>query len=129
MIPWAVLVRERPALTPNGKMDRRALPATHRQPRNVWNEYVPPMTPLEVKLAEIWGSLLGVEPIGIEDDFFELGGHSLLAAELMARLNRDMQLEVSARTLYLQPTVAELASAIAGAAPPADDGQVEEVSS
>jgi amino acid adenylation domain-containing protein len=129
MIPRAVLVREQLALTPNGKLDRRALPAAHRQPRNVWNEYVPPATPLQVRLAEIWGTLLGVEPVGVEDDFFKLGGHSLIAAELMASLNREMQVEVSARTLYLQPTIAELASAIASAMTPADDGRVEEVSS
>jgi acyl-coenzyme A synthetase/AMP-(fatty) acid ligase/acyl carrier protein len=129
MIPRAVLVRPGLALTPNGKLDRRALPAVHRQPRNVWNEYVPPTTPIEVKLAEIWGALLGVEPVGVEDDFFELGGHSLLAAELMATVRQEMQVDVSARTLYLQPTVAELALAIERATAPAGDRQGEEISS
>jgi acyl carrier protein len=70
-----------------------------------------------------------VEPVGVEDDFFELGGHSLLAAELMATVRQEMQVDVSARTLYLQPTVAELALAIERATAPAGDRQGEEISS
>ena len=112
LTPTAVLVRPGLAITPNGKLDRRALPAVHRYPRNVWNDYVPPASPTEIELAETWGALLGVEPVGVDDDFFELGGHSLLAAELMAKVSVEMGVEVSARTLYLQPTVAEMAAAI-----------------
>ncbi|RLK24880.1 amino acid adenylation domain-containing protein [Micromonospora sp. M71_S20] len=125
MIPTAVLVRPGLAITPNGKLDRNALPAVHRHPRNVWNDYVPPSSPTEMQLAEMWGELIGVEPVGVEDDFFELGGHSLLAAELMAKVSRDMRVEVSARTLYLQPTVAEMAAAIEEAIA---DGRTNEVS-
>ncbi|MBV9847669.1 MAG: non-ribosomal peptide synthetase [Kutzneria sp.] len=128
MIPTAVLVRPGLAITPNGKLDRQALPAAHRYPRNVWNDYVPPTNPTEIELAETWGALLGVEPVGVEDDFFELGGHSLLAAELMAKVSQDMGVEVSARTLYLQPTVAEMAAAIENAVSANGDGRTEEVS-
>ncbi|CAM5331376.1 amino acid adenylation protein [Streptomyces spiroverticillatus] len=120
MVPWAVLVLPGLALNRNGKVDRRALPAVTRQPRDMWNEYVAPTTDLERRLTDLWGQLLGIEPIGVEDDFFDLGGHSLMAAELLAVLQSDLGLDVSARTLYLQPTIAELCADIEQSAGPSD---------
>lgn len=112
MVPWAIQVRSELALNRNGKVDRRSLPAVSRQPRDVWNDYVAPVTALERELTELWGRVLGVEPVGVEDDFFDLGGHSLMAAGLITTIQSELGVEVSARTLYLQPTVAELAEAI-----------------
>lgn len=117
MVPWAILVRPSLALNRNGKVDRSALPAVSRQPRNVWNEYVAPATALERDLTDLWGRVLGIEPVGVEDDFFDLGGHSLMAAGLLTTLRSELGIDVSARTLYLQPTVAELAAVVEQPAP------------
>ncbi|GAB3147811.1 non-ribosomal peptide synthetase [Micromonospora sonneratiae] len=109
LVPWAILVRDELPLNRNGKVDRQVLPTATRVARNVWNDFVAPRTPLESTLVEMWGSLLGIEPVGVEDDFFDLGGHSLLAVDLIQALRRDLKVSLQARTLYLQPTVAELA--------------------
>jgi amino acid adenylation domain-containing protein len=112
MVPSAVLVLGDLPLNRNGKVDRAALPAARRLPRSLQSEYLPPRNALEAAVAEEWGDLLGVEPIGVQDDFFELGGHSLIAAELLTRLQRRFSVSVPARTLYLHPTVAELAETL-----------------
>jgi acyl carrier protein len=80
--------------------------------------YVGPRTRLEKDVAALWGDVLGVEPIGVEDDFFELGGHSLIAAEILAGLQRTTGVDITARTLYLRPTVAELAETLGELLPP-----------
>ncbi|MFI5617186.1 amino acid adenylation domain-containing protein [Streptomyces sp. NPDC051567] len=114
LVPWAVLVRPELPLNRNGKVDRRALPTATRVPRNVAEEFTAPLTAVQVRLAELWGELLGVEPIGVHDDFFDLGGHSLLATELLVAVQDEFGVDVPAQTLYLSPTVAELAAALAG---------------
>ena len=86
-----------------------------RADRGLWSEYRAPGTDLERQLAELWRDRLRVEPIGIDDDFFELGGHSLAAAELLVDIAAATGVEVAARTLFLEPTVAELAAAIEAA--------------
>jgi len=117
LVPWAVMVRPEIALNPNGKVDRSALP-NGRIPRNVWNEYVAPTDEVEERLAAIWSEALDVDEVGIEDNFFDLGGHSLLAAELLAALPAEFDATLSARTLYLRPTIAELAKELRAAAAP-----------
>ncbi|MEU8890794.1 non-ribosomal peptide synthetase [Streptomyces sp. NPDC048442] len=112
LVPWAILIRPELPLNRNGKVDRRALPTATRVPRNVAAEFVAPLTEVQLRLAELWGELLGVEPIGIEDDFFELGGHSLLATELLVTVEREFGVDVPAQTLFLSPTVAEFATAL-----------------
>lgn len=112
-VPWAIIVRPDLPLTQNGKVDRRALPTATRLPRNVWNDYVMPRDGLEQRLAEIWGEVLGIEPVGVEDDFFDIGGHSMLAAGLVELLQREFGTELSARTLYLKPTISDLAAELA----------------
>ena len=109
MVPWAIVVRPDLPLNRNGKVDRSALPTAQRIPRNVWNEFVPAKTSMEVAIADVWGSVLGIEPIGTEDDFFELGGHSLLAVDLIESMRARLGVNMEARMLYLQPTVGELA--------------------
>ncbi|MGW2279015.1 amino acid adenylation domain-containing protein [Streptomyces sp. NPDC001770] len=109
MVPWAVLLRSELPLNRNGKVDRRALPAATRVARGLTTPLILPRTPLEVRLAAMWGDVLGVEPVGVQDDFFALGGHSLLAAQLLAALRREVGADVSARTLYLHPTIEQLA--------------------
>jgi len=86
--------------------------ALRRQEKELSSEYRAPSTPLERALAAMWKAFLKVDPVGVDDDFFELGGHSLLAADLLVATERAVGVRVSATTLYLQPTIAELAEAI-----------------
>src|SRR6185503_16451843 len=113
LVPWAIIVRWRIPLNPNGKVDRSSLPA-EKIPRNVWNPYVAPEDAVEHRLAAIWSDALDVEPIGREDNFFDLGGHSLLAAELLAALQSEFDVTLPARTLYLRPTISDLARELRG---------------
>ncbi|MFG1914956.1 amino acid adenylation domain-containing protein [Micromonospora sp. NPDC048898] len=108
MIPWAVLIRDTLPLTGNGKIDRGALPAVDVTARNVPNEFVAPRTDVEHRLAELWAGVLGVEPIGADDDFFDLGGHSLNAADILGSVRAEFGVAFPARVLYLQPTLREL---------------------
>ncbi|MFF7364683.1 amino acid adenylation domain-containing protein [Streptomyces sp. NPDC008125] len=109
MVPWAVLLRSQLPLNRNGKVDRKALPAATRVARGLTTPLTLPRTHIEARLTAMWGDVLGVEPVGVRDDFFALGGHSLLAAQLLAALRRELGLNVSARTLYLHPTIEDLA--------------------
>ena len=96
-------------LSPNGKLDRRALPAPVAE-RGAGVEFAPPRTPTERALAEIWGELLGVAAVGVDDDFFDLGGHSLLATQVVARLRKQAGVQVSVMDLFKHPTIRELAA-------------------
>ena len=99
-------------VTAHGKVDRSALRTTGTRPRAVTNAYVPPATPLQRRLTELWSALLQIEPVGIEDDFFDLGGHSLLAAELLDVMHKELGVEIPATALYLRSTVGELSEAV-----------------
>ena len=107
MVPAAyVQLRELP-LSPNGKLDRRALPAPDDQ-AYATREYEAPQGAVEVTLARIWSEVLRVERVGRHDNFFELGGHSLLAMRVLERMRRE-GLSVDVRTLFLTPSLSELA--------------------
>ena len=99
-------------LGPNGKVDRQRLPRPPHQRPELASEYVAPRTPVEETLARIWSEVLGVEPIGVDDDFFDLGGHSLRATQVIARVNKAFRRTVPLRRLFEQPTIAELVKAI-----------------
>jgi acyl carrier protein len=71
--------------TPNGKVDRKALPAPERERAGDAPQVAAPETELERAIAEIWRELLGTAQVGVHDNFFDLGGHSLLAVEVMAK--------------------------------------------
>jgi amino acid adenylation domain-containing protein len=105
--------------TPNGKVDRLALPAP--QPDRAGSgEYVAPRTPEEAALARIWCEVLGLDRVGVRDDFFELGGHSLLATQIVARVRQQMQVELPLGTVFAMPNVEELARQLAAASAPVD---------
>ncbi|MFJ6466861.1 amino acid adenylation domain-containing protein [Streptomyces sp. NPDC091387] len=112
MVPARYVMLERLPLTPNGKVDHKALPAPQGHRPELSVAYTAPGTPNQVAVAGIWAELLGVDPVGIDDDFFELGGHSLLAARVVSRLRRDLGVEVSHRTLFEARTPALLAAAV-----------------
>ncbi|MBC7209063.1 MAG: non-ribosomal peptide synthetase, partial [Pseudomonas sp.] len=108
MVPSAyVLLAELP-LSPNGKVDRRALPAPGLE-AVISRAYEAPRDELEHTLAQIWTEVLKIEQVGRDDNFFELGGHSLLAVSLVARM-RQAGLHADARLLFSQPTLAGLAA-------------------
>jgi acyl carrier protein len=87
-------------------------PVTARADRQLSRSYAPARTEREEALVRLWQGRLRIEPIGVDDDFFELGGHSLMAAELLVDIQDRLGVEVTARTLFLQPTIAELAAAM-----------------
>ncbi|WP_095139605.1 non-ribosomal peptide synthetase [Pseudomonas sp. Irchel s3a10] len=107
MVPGAFVLLDALPLTPNDKIDRKALPEPGAD-AVINRPYVAPEGEVETALAQIWGEVLGVEQVGRHDNFFELGGHSLLAVSLVARM-RQSGLHTDARALFSQPTLAALA--------------------
>jgi amino acid adenylation domain-containing protein len=115
MIPSAIVQLDALPLMPNGKVDRRALPAPELTRESGGGAYVGPRTMVEESLAHIWEELLGIERVGIEDDFFALGGHSLLGTRLISRVRQHFSVEIPLRNLFEKPTVAGFAHEIEAA--------------
>ena len=116
MVPSVFVPLERLPLSPNGKVDRGALPAPAAAARVRSAAYVAPRNPTEEVLAAIWGEVLGVARIGIHDDLFALGAHSLAAMRVAARLREAMGVELPLAVLFANATVASLARAAFAAA-------------
>jgi amino acid adenylation domain-containing protein len=112
MIPNAWSVLESFPLTPNGKIDRAALPAPVSKRDGLSAAYVAPQTADEHRLAEIWKELLNLKEIGVHDNFFELGGHSLLATQMIARIQPVFGVKLKLQKVFAQATIAELMVAI-----------------
>ena len=111
MVPaWIVPLPALPR-TPNGKLDRAALPAPEG-PRVEADAGAAPRTPVEEVLAGIWAELLGRERIGVEESFFALGGHSLLVTQVISRVRQAFSVDLPLRELFEAPTVAGLAAAV-----------------
>ncbi len=108
MLPAAFVLLEALPLMPNGKIDRRALPAPAPSERTSRTPYVAPTLPLHHQLVQIWEDLLGIHPIGITDDFFEVGGHSLLAMRLLDRIAQVCGKRVASSTLFAGATIQAL---------------------
>ena len=109
MIPAAFVFLAALPLGPNGKLDRRALPAPEFQPPPAAPA---PRTPLEAAVAEIWTQSLKIADMTLDANFFELGGHSLMAARVLARVREAFDVEVRLRDFFEDPTVAGLSRAI-----------------
>ncbi len=113
MIPSAFVVLERFPLTPNGKVDRAALPDPGATGDRTLAPRVAPRTALELQVAQVWSEVLHVADPGIDDDFFESGGHSLLATQLLARLRSRCACRLTLRALYDHASIRGLAEWIA----------------
>ncbi|MBA4246586.1 MAG: non-ribosomal peptide synthetase, partial [Pseudomonas sp.] len=111
MVPSHVMQLERLPLSPNGKLERKALP----EPQRVQRDYQAPRSGIESQLANIWQELLAVERVGREDDFFALGGHSLLATQLVSQIRRQLQRELPLRAAFEASTLSAQALQLAAA--------------
>ncbi|MGH8770750.1 MAG: non-ribosomal peptide synthetase, partial [Burkholderiales bacterium] len=112
MLPSSFVALDQMPLTPNGKLDRKALPIPDQTRADFEESFVAPRTPNEEMLAAIWAEVLKLERVGIHDNFFDLGGHSLLATQIVSRTRKTFSVESSLRDLFEQPTVAGFAEAI-----------------
>ena len=108
-LPSNFILMERLPLSPNGKIDREALPAPEENRSVIEKGFVAPTDELEVRLTKIWESLLGVKRVGIRDNFFDLGGHSLLAVKLFTQIEKLFGKNLPLATLFEAPTVEKLA--------------------
>ncbi|ARU62662.1 hypothetical protein CBW65_18040 [Tumebacillus avium] len=113
MVPAFCMQLDQIPLSPNGKVDRRQLPAPEAGER--LTEYVAPRTPTEERLVAIWSDLLRVKEISVHDNFFDIGGHSLLATQLVTRIQSEFKVALHLRDLFEKTTIAELAQEIEAA--------------
>ncbi|UFH51603.1 amino acid adenylation domain-containing protein [Pseudomonas sp. KNUC1026] len=114
MVPAHWLVLERLPLSPNGKLDRKALSslAVATSPSHCQ----PPQTELEVKVAQLWAEVLGLETVGRHDNFFELGGHSLKALNAVSLIKQRAHASVTLQDFMMYPTLAQLCQKLEGSA-------------
>ncbi|MFD2420538.1 non-ribosomal peptide synthase/polyketide synthase [Amycolatopsis pigmentata] len=125
LVPSAFVVVDQIPLTPNGKVDRAALPAPDRS-REARPGHVAPGTAVEKALARIWGEVLGVDEVGTTDNFFELGGDSIVSLQVVSRA-RQVGLPLTAQHMLRAQTIAEVAAVMtegAGTAATAQQGTV-----
>ncbi|MCP2257821.1 amino acid adenylation domain-containing protein [Streptoalloteichus tenebrarius] len=112
MVPAGFVFLSRIPRNPNGKVDRTALPPPDDVVLATRRRHVAPRDRTEKRVAAVWGDLLGRDRVGVHDDFFDLGGNSLLAGRLVRELHREFGVRVPLREIFLNATVAHVASAI-----------------
>jgi amino acid adenylation domain-containing protein len=113
MLPAITVCLDELPVTPNGKIDRQALPvpdSTQLQSK----QYVAPRNEVEEQLSSIWQEVLGIDQVGVHDNFFELGGHSLLATQMMSQIRQTLGVEVPLKKLFEASTIDDLALQIQG---------------
>jgi amino acid adenylation domain-containing protein len=115
MMPSAFVVLDKLPRTPNGKVDRRALPVPDKARPELEETFVAPRTPIDEVLAGIWAEVLGLDKVGVQDNFFELGGHSLLATQVISRVRDAFSVELSLYSLFEAPTISSLGEKIEAA--------------
>ncbi len=110
MIPSAFVFLEKFPLTPNGKIDRRALPTPEQIRLEPEEIFIAPRNELEQQLTKVWEAILGIKPIGVRDNFFALGGHSLLAVKLFTQIEKTFSINLPLAAIFQSPTIEELAN-------------------
>ena len=110
MVPSSIVLLDALPRTPNGKVDRRALPEPDTVHGAAAVASLPPRTATERRLAAIWTEVLNIDRVGISSNFFELGGHSLLATQLVSRIRVEFSCELPVRAIFEAPTIAALAA-------------------
>jgi len=110
MVPAYLVFLQRMPLTPNGKLDRKALPKPDAAA--LQKRFVPPITARECQVAAIWAEVLGLAQVGLEDHFFEVGGHSLLATRVVSRVRQALGIEVPLKALFEQPVLGRFVQAL-----------------
>ena len=112
MVPSAFVVMKEFPLTPNEKVDRKALPAPEQNRPALDRTFLAPRDATEQQLTKIWEKVLGVQPIGVADNFFDLGGHSLLAVRVFSQIEKTLGKKLPLATLFRAPTIEEIARVI-----------------
>ncbi|RDS86956.1 phosphopantetheine-binding protein, partial [Pseudomonas fluorescens] len=112
MVPAQWVLLEQMPLSPNGKLDRKALPKADASLHA--RAYVAPQSELEQQIAVIWAEVLEVPRVGLNDNFFELGGHSLLATQVVVRLREQLHAEFDVKSIFTTPTLADFSAYVAG---------------
>ncbi|HZN01164.1 MAG TPA: amino acid adenylation domain-containing protein, partial [Pyrinomonadaceae bacterium] len=107
-IPSTIVLLDAMPLTPNGKVDRKALAGRDLERSQSQSEFVAPSTAAQKVVAGIWSQVLGIDRIGVNDNFFELGGHSLLATQIVVRLRDIFQIDLPVGVLFEAPTIDSL---------------------
>ena len=105
MIPAVVTVLPEMPLTPNNKIDRKALPEPDRTRPGLHGQMTLPQNNLEAELARKWSEILHLDQVGVDDTFFDLGGNSLLSIQLVAQLEEEMQTKIPLVKFYQYPTI------------------------
>lgn len=122
MVPGVFVELAALPLSPTGKVDQKALPSPEGHSGDA---YLAPRTPTEEFLAEIWAEVLKLDRVGVHDNFFELGGHSMLTMKVVAKIFERTGVNLSLWTVFQSPTVASMATYLAGEGT-RDDGEVPE---
>ncbi len=123
MVPSVMVWLDAFPLTPNGKVDRKALPEPERFRKRVAKQYVAPDDQIERVIAEIWQEVLQVDTVGVTDNFFDLGGHSLLAVRVNTRLQEALDRDISIVELFQYPSVRALADHLSRDSGSQDNGE------
>ena len=108
MVPADFVFMKSFRLTPNGKVDRKALPELKRDDSHSGKDSLAPRNEAEAKMARLWGQVLGRESVGLRENFFDLGGHSLLALRLVARIEKEFGKKITLTALIEAPTVEDM---------------------
>jgi acyl carrier protein len=119
MVPRIFVNLARLPVSPNGKLDRRALPMVEQRQRHPSSPYLAPQKHLEKVIAAVWKEVLKLEKVSLTDNFFDLGGHSLLLVQAYAQLNRQIDRDFPLVDLFAYPNVASLAAHLEGLESPA----------
>ncbi len=112
MIPANFITLDAIPLTPNGKVDRKALPNPDKFIQKTEKDHTRPRTETEENIASIWTDILGKKEIGVYENFFDLGGHSLLATRVISQIREQFRIDLPLRTLFVTPTIAEMSEAV-----------------